>query len=96
MMLVIGIPPCPTLCKRTRQRHQRRPDSIPAPASRPAGRTDLMAEARRDMRTDRGRVLYGAGHAPRDTAAASARTLPKHYCPEQRVVQGHGTPAPNS
>lgn len=99
MLLVIGIPARPDpIAKRT-------PTSgtsaglIPIPganANAPAGRADLMAEARRDMRADRGRILYGAGHAPRDTAVTSGRTLPKHYCPEQRVVQGHGTPAPNS
>ena len=50
------------------------------------GRGDLQpADARRDARAERGRVLYAPGHAPHDTAGAHpARRQP---CPQTRVVQ---------
>jgi hypothetical protein len=74
---------------------------IPGPTASapvPAGRVDsLLDRHRRDMRAIRGRVLYAAGHAPRDTA--TLRPVPAHKgpCPEQRVGQGR-TPnvMPNS
>src|SRR4051812_21161449 len=58
-----------------------------AAAAAPAGRVDPLLQQRRDVRAARGRVLYAAGHAPRDTAS---HTVPSHKspCPEQRIGQG--------
>jgi hypothetical protein len=69
---------------------------IPGPTAGAAttSRPDPILDSRRDARTDRGRVLYAAGHAPRDTA--TTRAPRKHPCPEQRVVQGRGSTSPNS
>jgi len=73
---------------------------VPAPtASTPAtsNRVDpLLDQQRRDMRAVRGRVLYAAGHAPRDTAARPAPPR-KGPCPDQRIGQGRGSGVmPNS
>jgi hypothetical protein len=61
-----------------------------------SGRVDPLLQQRRDVRAARGRVLYAAGHAPRDTASRTAQTH-KAPCPEQRVGQGRSSGAlPNS
>jgi hypothetical protein len=69
---------------------------IPSPAATATAtgtnrRLDPLLDPRRDARTERGRVLYAAGHAPRDTAAVPARTktkvVKKRPCPEERLVQ---------
>src|SRR4051812_30482951 len=65
---------------------------VPGPsASAPANinRVDpLLDQQRRDTRAIRGRVLYAAGHAPRDTAAVHVAPPHKGPCPDQRVGQG--------
>jgi hypothetical protein len=63
-----------------------------------SGRVDpLLDQQRRDTRAIRGRVLYAAGHAPRDTAAAHAAPARKGPCPDQRIGQGRAPSAmPNS
>jgi hypothetical protein len=92
MLLVIGLPSRPDPINK-------RPGGtagiipIPVAASNAATRADVIAsEARRDARADRGRVLYPDGHATRDTVAT--RTLHRHPCPDQRVVQGRTTGGP--
>jgi len=73
--------------------------AIPAmTASAPSPRTRgdaIPLESRRDTRADRGRVLYAAGRAPRDTALAHPHHQP---CPDQRLVQATrpGSQSPNS
>jgi hypothetical protein len=76
---------------------------LPVPAVSPtspfsASHLDPLLAGKRDTRSDRGRVLYAAGHAPRDTAATLARATQRHHpCPEQRV--GDSSPrslAPNT
>lgn len=73
--------------------------AIPAMTSTapsPKTRGDAIPlEARRDARADRGRVLYAAGRAPRDTALAHPHHQP---CPDQRLVQAArlGSQSPNS
>jgi hypothetical protein len=67
-----------------------------APAPAPNTRIDPLLGGKRDSRSDRGRVLYAAGRAPRDTAAATPRPRTLHKpCPEQRLVQGatHSSPS---
>jgi hypothetical protein len=98
MLLVIGVPTKPDPINK---RVGGTAGVIPIPAAAPAAaasRADLMTpEARRDARADRGRVLYAAGRAPRDSVAAATRTLHRHPCPEQRVGQGrNGLSSPNS
>jgi hypothetical protein len=68
--------------------------TVTAPAT--GTRIDPIAEPRRDARADRGRVLYAAGRAPRDTAAAPAPRAIRKPCIEQRVGQGRATTSPNS
>jgi len=70
--------------------------SAGSPAS--SARVDpLMDQQRRDMRAMKGRVLYAAGHAPRDTAVVRPVPAPKAPCPEQRIGQGRAPVAmPNS
>ncbi len=94
MLLVIGVPSRPDpINKRTSGTAGVIP--IPFAASNAATRADVIAsEARRDARADRGRVLYPDGHASRDTVAA--RTLHRHPCPDQRVVQGRIPVGPTS
>ena len=63
--------------------------SATAPAT--SGRIDpILDQQRRDTRAVRGRVLYAAGHAPRDTAAVRTPPAPKAPCPDQRVGQNRG------
>jgi len=57
-------------------------------------RMDSLLDAHRDNRTERGRVLYAAGHEPRSTT--TAKPAKKCPSPERRLVQGRGTPSPNS
>jgi hypothetical protein len=62
----------------------------------PAGRVDPLLQQRRDVRAARGRVLYAAGRAPRDSASHTAQAH-KSPCPDQRVGQGRsGGSMPNS
>jgi hypothetical protein len=73
---------------------------IPVPATSISGQTpiahlDPLLEGHRDTRAERGRVLYAAGHAPRDTSSV-ARTNRRRPCPEQRVVEAARATAPNS
>jgi hypothetical protein len=67
---------------------------VPGPAATaPAAATRLdpiLDQQRRDMRAIRGRVLYAAGHAPRDTSAVRTAPPRKGPCPEQRIGQGRG------
>ena len=73
---------------------------LPGPAATvavPSGRVDPLLQQRRDVRAARGRVLYAAGHAPRDTAASRTAQAHKSPCPEQRVGQGRSSGSmPNS
>ena len=74
---------------------------VPGPttnAPAPAGRIDpILDQQRRDTRAVRGRVLYAAGHAPRDTSAVRTAPARKGPCPEQRVGQGRAPSVmPNS
>lgn len=73
---------------------------LPGPATTinaPSGRVDPLLHQRPDVRAARGRVLYAAGHAPRDTSVARAEQAHKSPCPEQRVGQGRsGGSMPNS
>ena len=63
--------------------------SVSAPAT--TTRLDpLLDQQRRDMRAIRGRVLYAAGHAPRDTSAVRTPPARKGPCPDQRVGQTRG------
>jgi hypothetical protein len=79
---------------------------IPVPATAATttsapSRLDPLLEGRRDTRAERGRVLYGVGHAPSDTAVVRTH---RHPCPaaneptpDQRLVQTNPrTTAPNS
>jgi hypothetical protein len=67
-----------------------------ATASTPSGHVDPLLQQHRDLRAARGRILYAAGHAPRDTAAAHLQAH-KAPCPEQRVGQGRSSGSmPNS
>lgn len=73
---------------------------IPSPAATATAtgtnrRLDPLLAPRRDARAERGRVLYAAGHAPRDTAAAHPKVEPKRPCPEERLVQGRTPDGPN-
>jgi len=67
-----------------------------AAVSAPAGRVDPLLQQRRDVRAARGRVLYAAGHAPRDTVAPRTAQAHKAPCPEQRVGQSRSSGLPNS
>jgi hypothetical protein len=74
---------------------------LPGPAATvtaaPSGRVDPLLQQRRDVRAARGRVLYAAGHAPRDTAASRTAQEHKAPCPEQRIGQGRSSGSmPNS
>jgi len=73
---------------------------LPGPAaavSTPSGRVDPLLQQRRDLRAARGRVLYAAGHAPRDTASSRTAQAHKTPCPEQRIGQGRSSGSmPNS
>lgn len=96
MLLVIAIPARPDpIAKRVGSAGVL---PIPGPAvSAPAAgnHIDPIAEPRRDTRADRGRVLYAAGRAPRDTAAAPKAT--HKPCAEQGIVQaGRAPSSPNS
>jgi len=70
------------------------PVPIPAAPTATVARMDSLLDAHRDTRTERGRVLYAAGHDPRTTPSAK----PKKQCPapDRRLVQGRGSSAPNS
>ena len=99
VLLIINLPPHPDpINKRPTGYAGVLPVPAVSPSSPLAGaRLDQLLDGKRDTRTDRGRVLYAAGHAPRDTAAVLARAPHHHPCPEQRV--GETTPrssAPNS
>lgn len=74
---------------------------LPVPAAAPtvasAARIDPLLGGKRDARTDRGRVLYAAGHAPRDSANTRSRAAHKTLCPEQRLVESAArTASPNT
>jgi hypothetical protein len=58
-------------------------------------RLDPLLAPRHDARAERGRVLYAAGHAPRDTAAARSKAVHKRPCPEERLVQSRTPDGPN-
>ena len=47
-------------------------------------RIDPLLQQRRDLRAERGRVLYAPGHEP---AAMSAKVLHKGPCPQRGIVQ---------
>jgi hypothetical protein len=50
-----------------------------------------------DVRIARGRVLYAPGHEPSRAAPPPAQpTARKGPCPQEHVVQGRSTTAPNS
>jgi hypothetical protein len=73
------------------------PATVPAPSNSGARGDMLPGEARRDSRADHVRVLYAPGHAPRDTAAVSARPIRNQACVDQQAVRGRARhPAPNS
>jgi hypothetical protein len=94
MLLVIGLPTRPDpINKRTGGTAGIIP--IPVATSAASTRSELIApESRRDARADRGRVLYPDGRVLRDTVAP--RTLHRHPCPDQRVVQTHAGAGPTS
>jgi len=74
---------------------------VPGPSAAATAATTrldpILDQQRRDMRAIRGRVLYAAGHAPRDTSAVRTPPARKGPCPEQRVGQGRGSGVmPNS
>ena len=74
---------------------------VPGPSATATATTTrldpILDQQRRDMRAIRGRVLYAAGHAPRDTSAVRTPPARKGPCPEQRVGQGRGSGVmPNS
>jgi hypothetical protein len=71
------------------------PVPIPAEPIATVARMDSLLDAHRDMRTDRGRVLYAAGHEPR-TPAPSAKARKQCPPPERRLVQGRGSTSPSS
>jgi len=79
MLLVIGVPTHPDPVNK---RSTGTAGVVPLPAAPGASSSGMT---RRDTRAERGRVLYPAGHVPRDTS--SARTIRKQPCPSQRVVQ---------
>ncbi len=66
-----------------------------APSASTVARMDSLLDAHGDSRTERGRVLYAAGHEPRTNSSAKSR---KQQCPslDRRLVQGRGSPSPNS
>jgi hypothetical protein len=71
--------------------------TIPATVPSTVNHGDLLPDGRRDTRAERGRVLYGPGHAPRDTAVAVARPVRKQACVDQQAVHVRGrAPAPTS
>jgi hypothetical protein len=71
------------------------PVPIPAASVATVARMDSLLDARRDTRTERGRVLYAAGHEPR-TTAPSAKARKQCPAPERRLVQGRGSASPSS
>jgi hypothetical protein len=88
MLLVIAVPsPRDPITKRTGAGVKGA--VLPIPAAPATGlrvmHLDSLLSGHRDSRTERGRVLYAPGHAPRDTAAAP-RPTHKSQCPVQRVV----------
>jgi hypothetical protein len=94
MLLVIGVPGTPDpIAKRIGGTAG--VIAIPATAApNAAGHGDLLpSDPRRDTRADRVRVLYAPGHAPHDTATATARPIRKQACADQQmvreVVRGH-------
>lgn len=70
------------------------PVPIPAAPTATVARMDSLLDAHRDTRTERGRVLYAAGHEPH--ATPSAKTRKQCPSPDRRLVQGRGSPSPNS
>jgi hypothetical protein len=71
------------------------PVPIPAAATATVARMDSLVDAHRDSRTERGRVLYAAGHEPR-SATPSAKTRKQCPSPDRRLVQGRGPASPSS
>jgi hypothetical protein len=69
---------------------------VPTPAAPTAtvARMDSLLDAHRETRTERGRVLYAAGHEPRATPSVKSRK--QCPSPEQRLVQGRGSSSPSS
>ena len=71
------------------------PVPIPAAPTATVARMDSLLDAHRETRTERGRVLYAAGHEPRAVAPA---TKARKQCPspDRRLVQGRGPSSPSS
>jgi hypothetical protein len=70
------------------------PVPVPATPTVTVARMDSLLDAHRETRTERGRVLYAAGHDPRGTPPAKAhKQCPS---PERRLVQGRGSTSPSS
>ncbi len=70
------------------------PVPIPAAPTATVARMDSLLDAHRETRTERGRVLYAAGHEPR--TAPSPKTKKQCPSPDRRLVQGRGPSSPNS
>ena|SRR5689334_22150448 len=71
------------------------PVPVPAAPTATVARMDSLLDAHRDIRTERGRVLYAEGHDPRVTTP-SAKARKQCPSPDRRLVQGHGASSPSS
>jgi hypothetical protein len=71
------------------------PVPIPAAATATVARMDSLVDAHRDSRTERGRVLYAAGHDPR-SPTSTVKTRKQCPSPDRRLVQGRGSSSPSS
>ena len=71
------------------------PVPIPSAPTATVARMDSLLDAHRESRTERGRVLYAAGHEPR-SATPSAKTRKQCPSPDRRLVQGRGSTSPSS
>ena len=72
------------------------PVPIPAAPTATVARMDSLLDAHRDARTERGRVLYAAGHDPRTAAPATNKARKQCPSPDRRLVQGRGPSSPSS